>query len=87
MTCPPWLDDRLPEHVAPVDEVTWVTDDGLRCLRPEIALLFKAAQDRPKDRRDLEVSWPLLEESRRRWLRAAVLAAYGPDHAWVPLVE
>ena len=42
-------------HVAPVDDVTWVADDGIRYLRPEITLHFKARLQRPKDERDLEV--------------------------------
>lgn len=81
-----WTNKRLPDHVAPVEEVTWLTDDGMRCLRPEIVLLFKGAQDRPKDRRDLEVAWPLLDDGARSWLREALPAAYGPDHAWLRLL-
>ena len=42
------------DHVAPVDEVTWVADDGIRYLRPEITLHFKARFQRPKDERDLD---------------------------------
>ena len=33
---------------------------GIRYLRPEITLLYKAALHRPKDDRDLAVAWPLL---------------------------
>ena len=32
----------MPDHVAPLDEVTWVAADGIRYLNPEIALLYKA---------------------------------------------
>jgi hypothetical protein len=28
--------------VAPLDQVTWLADDGTRYLNPEIALFFKA---------------------------------------------
>ena len=42
-----WTNKRLPSHTATVEEVTWLTPDGLRCQRPEIVLLFKGAQDRP----------------------------------------
>jgi hypothetical protein len=63
-----WTNKRLPDHVAPVDEVTWVADDGIRYLNPEIVLLFKSVLNRPKDRRDLAVTWPLLDEEARAWL-------------------
>ena len=48
-----WRSKRMPEHVAPLDDVTWVTDEGVRVADPEIVLLYKAAGDRRKDRRDL----------------------------------
>lgn len=76
-----WVSKRDPGHVADLDEVTWVHSDGVRYLDPEIVLLFKASGDRRKDRRDLEVAWPLLGERRRRWLRETVARLY-PDHPW-----
>ncbi len=77
-----WTSKRDPDHVAPVEEVTWVHEDGLRYLRPEITLLYKALLDRPKDLRDLRVTWPLLGEVERAWLRGAVTRLY-PEHAWL----
>ena len=76
-----WLSKRDPAHVADLDDVTWVHTDGVRYLAPEVVLLFKAALDRRKDRRDLEVSWPLLGAGRRAWLREAVARLY-PGHPW-----
>jgi hypothetical protein len=77
-----WTNKRWPEHVAPVEEVTWVADDGIRYLNPEIALHYKARSDRPKDSRDLERTWPLLDERRREWLLEG-LRATEPGHAWL----
>jgi hypothetical protein len=77
-----WTSKRWSSHVAPVDEVTWVADDGIRYLHPEITLHFKARFLRPKDERDLEAALPRLSEDRRAWLRAAVAATEGPDHPW-----
>ena len=57
-----WTNKRLHEHVAPLDEVTWVADDGLRYLRPEVTLMMKARLDRPKDRADLDAALPLLDD-------------------------
>jgi hypothetical protein len=81
-----WQSKRMSEHVAPLDEVTWVTDDGVRVADPEIVLLHKGAQLRPKDRRDLDRSLPLLGEERRAWLRAGLRRCYGGDHPWLALV-
>jgi hypothetical protein len=80
-----WQNKRLPDHVLPVEEATWVTDDGVRVLNPEIVLLFKSTNGRPKDRRDLEVALPLLEPGPRRWLRESI-ARLRPDHPWLDVV-
>ena len=82
-----WTNKRLPEDdPLPVEDVVWTSDDGLPYLRPEITLLFKARLDRAKDRRDLEVTWPLLDTGRRGWLLDA-LARLDPEHAWLGLVS
>lgn len=77
-----WTNKRMPDHVASLEEVTWVARDGIRYLNPEIALLYKAALQRPKDDRDLARTWPMLEAGARAWLRDAVRALY-PDHGWL----
>jgi hypothetical protein len=79
-----WTNKRWSSHVAPLDDVTWVADDGIRYVRPEITLHFKARLLRPKDERDLEVAVPLLTEDQRTWLHGAITATEGPDHAWLP---
>jgi hypothetical protein len=76
-----WVSKRDPGHVAELDEVTWVAPDGIRYMRPEVQLLFKAKQGRAKDRVDLDNAWPLLSAEQRAWLRDAVRRAY-PEHAW-----
>jgi len=78
-----WSNKRWAAHVCPVEETTWVAGDGLRYLRPEIALHFKARQGRDKDLHDLEAAWPLLSAEQRRWLRTAIGETEGPDHEWL----
>jgi hypothetical protein len=78
-----WTNKRWAEHVLPVEDATWVADDGIRYLRPEIALLYKAALDREKDRRDLDVTWPLLDDERRQWLLTVVARTAGREHPWL----
>lgn len=53
-----WQSKRDAGHVADLDEVTWVDGRQVRFLNPEVVLLFKAAQDRAKDRFDLDNTWP-----------------------------
>jgi hypothetical protein len=57
--------------------------DGIPYLRPEIALLYKARLDRPKDREDLLAA--ALTPDGRAWL-AATLERLGHD-AWAQLVR
>jgi hypothetical protein len=78
-----WTNKRLPDHVAPVEDVTWVADDGIRYLDPEIVLLYKSRNGpRSKDDRDFTLTWPLLEEPARAWLRDKV-ALLQSDHPWL----
>ncbi|WP_134323870.1 nucleotidyltransferase domain-containing protein [Cumulibacter soli] len=76
-----WTNKKLPGHAAPLDEVTWVADDGLRYLNPEIALFMKHQQAREKDRVDAATLRPRLDRHQQRWLRSAV-AQVRPDHPW-----
>ena len=60
-----------------------MADDGIRYLRPEVALLYKAALHRPKDDRDLAVTWPLLGRAERRTGCARPFGRRYPDHPWL----
>jgi hypothetical protein len=77
-----WTNKRHLGHTERLEDVTWVADDGLRYARPEVSLMFKARQDRPKDVRDAEVALPMLDERARRWLRDTV-AQWDPANPWV----
>lgn len=77
-----WTSKRHRAHTEDLDDVTWVAPDGLRYARPEVTLMFKAAQVRAKDRVDAEVALPLLDDAARAWLSAAV-ARMDPEHPWV----
>ncbi len=77
-----WTNKRLPDHVAPVEDVTWLADDGIRYLNPEIVLLYKARFERLKDTRDLDRVWPLMDDRARDWLREKVALLHA-GHAWL----
>ncbi|MGO1975278.1 MAG: nucleotidyltransferase domain-containing protein [Propionibacteriaceae bacterium] len=76
-----WTNKRNPGHTEDLTDVTWVAPDGLRYARPEVTLMFKAAQAREKDRRDAEITLPLLDDPARAWLRETI-TRMNPDHAW-----
>ncbi|WP_151081580.1 nucleotidyltransferase domain-containing protein [Nocardioides cynanchi] len=78
-----WQNKKDHDHVAPLDEVTWLTNEGVRVLNPEIVLMFKARLDRLKDRRDLARTLPLLGGEQRRWLHDVVRRLF-PEHPWLP---
>jgi hypothetical protein len=76
-----WTNKRNPEHTEDLADVTWIAPDGLRYARPEVTLMFKAAQARDKDRRDAEVALPMLAPPAREWLRRTV-ARMDSNHPW-----
>ncbi|WP_435749138.1 nucleotidyltransferase domain-containing protein [Microbacterium sp. PMB16] len=81
-----WTNKRLPEQEYDLDEVTWIDDDGLRYLNPEIVLLMKLAQVREKDIVDARANLPLLNGRQRRWL-SETIARIDPSHPWAALSD
>lgn len=77
-----WVSRRDESVELDLDEVTWVAEDGIRYLTPEMALFFKAKQHRRKDEVDLANAWPLMSRTQRAWLRDAVRRAYPDGHPW-----
>ena len=80
----PWRMEFLVDRVSTEEEWVFKRDqsvrvpwdqavhriDGIQYLQPELALLFKAGQDREKDREDLAVA--RLTPERRQWLTATL---------------
>ncbi|MDF1606480.1 hypothetical protein [Nocardioides sp. YIM 152315] len=77
-----WTNKVLADHVDDVDNVTWVADDGIRYLLPEIVLVYKARLRRKKDEPDFDATLPTLTADRRAWMRTS-LEALVPDHHWL----
>ena len=75
-----WVHRRDLQYAAPLEDVTWQRN-GIRYLKPEIVLSFKAKLLRPKDNRDFAVTLPLLDRGARAFL-ADYLARNEPDHPW-----
>lgn len=77
-----WTNKKRPGQSASLEDVTWIADDGLRYLNPEIALFMKHQQNREKDRADARTLLPILDDRQLRWLRDAI-AAVQPNHPWL----
>jgi hypothetical protein len=80
-----WVFRRDQRVTADLDSVTWLKD-GIRFSSPEVVLAFKALGNRPKDRADLEVALPLLDEGQRSWLRETLVSLH-PGHPWLHQVN
>jgi Aminoglycoside-2''-adenylyltransferase len=78
---------RREEWSAPLEEVTWVADDGIRYQNPEVVLHHKARGDEERDRADRDAAWPLMDDAQRAWLHEAVLRVYGADHPWLAWMD
>lgn len=76
-----WTNKRHPAHTEDLNDVTWIAADGLRYARPEVTLMFKAAQVRAKDRLDAQTTLPLLDERAHTWLRTT-MTRIDPGHPW-----
>ncbi|HEU4948011.1 MAG TPA: hypothetical protein VFT31_12735 [Kribbella sp.] len=81
-----WVFRRDPSMDFDLDEVTWVADDGIRYITPEMSLAYKAKLDRPKDRVDLAVTLPLLPAAKRTWL-ADMVDHLHPGHPWLERIR
>jgi hypothetical protein len=77
-----WVYRHDPRIRIPGSELVARTSDGIPYVRPDVALLFKSRQTRPKDEKDFAAVLPLLDEERRAWL-ADTLALVDPEHRWL----
>lgn len=80
-----WVNKRDTSFAAGLEGVTWLGEDGIRYLTPDLVLAMKAKLKRPKDDRDLEVTLPLLDGPARERLRS-FLQRQEPGHEWLTCV-
>jgi hypothetical protein len=78
-----WTYRRDPRIKLPVAEILETNAEGLRYLRPEIELLFKARDLRPKDEADFTAVLPALDRGRRDRLRDMLVLGYPDGHRWL----
>lgn len=73
-----WAYRREPTIRRPLNTVFLRSTSGWPIITPEIQLLYKCKEPRPKDLDDLRRYVPRLDEAARLWLRSAVATAH-PD--------
>ena len=81
-----WVFKRDRAVSLPLDEATWVADDGIRYLRPELVLAHKLRHARELDDGDLASALPLLDPDALAFL-LAVVERTDPAHRWRPSLE
>ena len=81
-----WRYRRNPSITLPRSQLTATSRDGVAYCVPEVQLLYKAKQARPKDDVDLARCLPLMSTTQKEWLRAAI-ATMHPDHPWIAVLD
>jgi hypothetical protein len=81
-----WVFKRDRSISLPLEEATWVAEDGIRYLRPELVLAHKLRLARPVDDDDLEAALRLLDADALTWFRD-VLVRLDPEHRWREPIE
>lgn len=80
-----WIFRRDERVRRPYAQAVARTREGIAFLRPECALLYKAARPRPKDEADFAAIEPDLDGAARDWLIEALTVAH-PDHPWLAVL-
>jgi hypothetical protein len=70
----------------PLRRAGLLTDEGRPHLAPEVVLLFKAKEDRERDRSDVMQVLPTLGDGEIAWLAAAIQTVH-PGHPWLALLS
>jgi aminoglycoside-2''-adenylyltransferase len=77
-----WYFRRNQAIYRPESDIALVGHEGIPIIAPEIQLLYKAKERRPKDDRDFATALPRLDSRQRTWL-AEGLELQHPGHAWL----
>jgi hypothetical protein len=77
-----WICRRDETIRLPYRDIIHRTRDGIPYLAPELVLLFKAKNSRPKDQADFDGAVPHLTPAQRETL-AGLLARVHPGHPWL----
>jgi hypothetical protein len=77
-----WVFRRNEKITKPLAETYGATDSGIKFLRPEIVLLYKSKNPRPKDEQDFRAAVKSLDGAAKSWLKNALSMCY-ERHDWI----
>lgn len=77
-----WLFRRNDEVTMPLSKLSLTSKLGMKFLRPEIVLLYKSKNSRPKDEQDFEIVCKHLGIESKEWLKKALSICY-TEHRWL----
>lgn len=77
-----WRYRREGRITLPMAEAIQWNSSGIPFLAPQIVLLYKACDTRPKDAQDFAQTLPFLNGNQREWLARALETAH-PQHSWI----
>jgi hypothetical protein len=78
-----WVFRRQPDIRRRLATIVRRTAEALPYLAPEIQLLYKSRNPRPRDEADFRLLAPRLDGEARAWLNDALVRT-DPQHAWIP---
>jgi hypothetical protein len=78
-----WEFRHDPRITRPIESIAASTDDGIPYLVPDVQLLHKATDPRPKDDMDFTKTVPILTTAQKRWLADAIRQTHGGHHPWI----
>ena len=77
-----WLFRRNKKITKPLSKLSLTSNLGISFLRPEVVLLYKSKNSRPKDEQDFESVAEHLDFESKKWLKNALAICYS-EHAWL----
>ena len=69
----------------PLSQALRETQAGIPYLAPEIVLLYKAKNTKPRDHADFTQAVGKLDDEQQEWLRRALRTAH-PEHVWLDML-
>jgi hypothetical protein len=79
-----WVYRRDPRIRRPARDIVGYTAAGLCYLRPEVQLLYKSKEPRPRDEDDFAAAWPRLDAETKEWLMSMIRLT-APGHPWLDI--
>jgi hypothetical protein len=78
-----WVYRRNKKIRGPISEFGWKHEVGFQVISPEIQLLYKSKNPRPKDFDDFKNCYRKLNQNKLAWLKEMITYESGSNHPWL----